>query len=85
MTIDQQIILRLIKYYILNHQGCSSKDIKQFLAGYDWGLKKDFTSYEIGKLIMKCVSSKRNDAFVWFRKSVVIEKKYGNNVYFVKE
>lgn len=83
-TSDAQIVARLIKYYIMSHQGCTSKDINHFLAAHNFGIKTDYTSYKIGKLIRYC-TMRGNYAYSWFRNSVIIEKKYGMNVYFVKE
>ena len=81
---DKQIVARLIKYFIMTHQGCKSNDISRFLASHKFGIKSDYTSYQIAKLI-KMFLDKHNDGYSWFRNSVFIEKKYGKYVYFVKE
>lgn len=83
-TSDTQIVARIIKQYIMTHQGCTSKEINHFLASHNFGLRTDYTSYKIGKLIHYC-TSRRNHAYLWFKNSVIIEKRYGMNVYFVKE
>lgn len=81
---DKQIVARLIKMYIMNHQGCKSNDISRFLASHKFGLKQGYTAHQIAQLI-KMFLDKHNDGYAWFRNSVYIEKKYGkNNVYFVK-
>ena len=81
---DRQIVARLIEYFIMTHQGCKSNDISRFLASHKFGIKSDYTSYQIAKLI-RIFLDKHNDGYSWFRNSVFIEKKCGKNIYFAKE
>ena len=82
---DVPSVARLIKYFIMNNQGCTSKDISEFLISHDWGIRADYSSYKVGKLINNLLH-KRNNSYVWFRRCVYVEKNgVGCNVYFVKE
>lgn len=78
-SVEDKIVARLVKNYIMTHQGCTSKQISQFLLMNDFGLKADYTALNIARLIKYFLTCKGYD---WF-KVIRVEKKNARNVYFI--
>jgi len=48
---DDLAMMKLIKLYILTHQGCTSKDISSFFQKHRFGIKADYMPKDITHLI----------------------------------
>lgn len=79
---EKTIVAKLIKAYIISHQGCTAKEIWGWLCVHDFGLQSEYGLSKISRLIRDYrVLRETKDGFNWF--NVNIDKTSNPSKYYV--
>lgn len=76
MTVKSDIVAaKLIKMYILFHPNCTSAQIHEHFKNNGYGLKKEYTSTRIARIIRKYVNYANvpNTKYNWFNVEIIRE------------